>query len=135
MSLISPTRLGQRKIYTPFSVQVTATAGADPSATIVPAKTSYTFYVQSIQAIVTTSAAQSWTFKDTAGTPIVIAVLPNSASVDRHLLVDSDEGLPLTEGKGLDLAASAAGVAGQILVEGYYKQTAVIAASSAARII
>lgn len=120
-----------RRFYRGFNDNTVAVAGADPSATLVAAKTGHTIFVQRLQVVLTTTAAQSWTFRDTAATPVVLAVLPNSSTVGRHLLVDSEQGIPLTEGKALDLAASAAGLAGQIEIEGYWKQTAPLSVDSA----
>jgi hypothetical protein len=123
---------GLRRHYRGFNDITVALAGADPSATLVAAKTGHTIYVQRLEVVLTTTAAQNWIFRDTAGTPIVLAVLPNSSAVARHLLVDSEQGIPLTEGKALDLLASAAGLAGQIHVEGYWKQTAPLSKAAAA---
>jgi len=49
-----------------------------------------------------------------------------------HLILDGGaEGVPLTLGKNLDIVASAAGVAGSLIVEGYQRLGAVIAHDAA----
>lgn len=122
-----------RQTFRGYVKNITVLAAADPTAAaIVAAKTGHTFYVQKLAVTVTTSAVATLTFRDNAGTPVVIAVLGASAAVGLQTLVDSVEGIPLTAEKQLDLVASAAGVAGQIVIEGYWKQTRAVSLSEAA---
>lgn len=123
-----------RRLFKPVSVTKNMVAASDPSlAPACTGKAGHTLYIQRIAVHLTTTAAQSLTFQDTAGTPIVLAKLPNSATVgDQHILLDSDEGVPCTEGKSLDMVASAAGLAGSVWIEGYLKQTGTIADSALA---
>src|SRR3990167_8765707 len=80
----------------------------------------YTIFLQKITVNVSTVAAQTLTFRDDASTPVVFAELPASAAKGSHTVLDGGaEGIPLTEGKNLDIVASAAGVAGSLFVEGY----------------
>jgi hypothetical protein len=104
---------------------VTILAGADPSATIIAAKTNYTIYITHISLLTTTDNAATQTLKDTASTPVVVAASKASPGIGVTLWVDfGEDGTPLTADKGLALAASGAGLAGRLHVEGYYKQTA-----------
>jgi len=107
---------------------VTILAGADPSATIIAAKTNYTIYVTSISLAVTTDNAATQTIQDTASTPVVIAKSKASPGLGPILWEFGEDGTPLTADKGLALAASGAGLAGRLHVEGYIKQSANITA-------
>lgn len=87
----------------------------------------YRIYIQKIIVNVTTVAAQTLTFRDDAGTPVVIGLLASSAGIGAQTVVDGgDLGIPLTLGKNLDIVASAAGVAGTIEVQCYQKLDTVI---------
>lgn len=101
-----------------------STLGAD---FIAVKSANHRIYVQKIVVNVSTVAAQTITFKDDAGTPVVIAELPASAAKGAQVLLDAPgEGVPLTLGKNLDVTASAAGVAGSLYVEAYQKLDATI---------
>lgn len=92
-------------------------------AALIALAAKYTIYIQRISVHVRTSAAQALTFQDNNGTPKVVAILPASAAAgDIHVLIDSDEGIPLTEGKQLDMTG-AAGVAATIEIAAYIKPT------------
>jgi hypothetical protein len=113
-----------RTRFRDVSTSFIAVAGDDPSADpLIAGRTKYTIFVQRIDVNVTTSAAQSWTFRDNNGTPKVIGVLPASAAVGHHVVLESEEGIPLTEGADLDMLASSAGVAGSCTVTAYMKPT------------
>ncbi len=95
------------------------TVGAD--FIVGPAK--HTIYVQKIVVHVKTAAAQVLSFQDDASSPLVLAVLPASAAVgDQHLLLDSEEGVPCTEGKNFEIVG-AAGVGATIIVQAYLRPT------------
>lgn len=94
-------------------------------AAFVPARVKHTIYIQRLAVHVRTVAAQALTFQDTNGTPKVLAILPASATAgDEHVLMDEPEGIPLTEGKALDITG-AAGVAATITLTGFRKLTGV----------
>jgi hypothetical protein len=94
-----------------------AYTGTAPYLTCPGAK--YTIFIQKIILLVTTDAAQSLTFRDTATTPVVIAVVPASPGVGVITFDFGDDGIPLTEGKNFDIVPSAAGLAGWVNVEAY----------------
>jgi len=110
------------------AADVPTTVGAN----FIVGKASYTIFIQRISVHVLTAAAQAITFQDDAGTPIEIAILPVSAAIgDLHVLLSSEEGVPLTEGTNLDITG-AAGVQARIIIEGYRKLTGVITAANLA---
>lgn len=105
-----------------------ATTGAD---FIAVRNANYRIYVQKIVVNVSTVAAVTITFKDDAGTPVVVAELPASAAKGAVVILDAGPlGIPLTLGKNLDITASAAGVAGSLSVECYQKLDAAVAVAS-----
>lgn len=120
-----------RSVYKDLSTTLNLAAADTPTtvgAGILTGRAGYTIYVMSIKVHVITAAAQALTFQDTAGTPVVIAKLPASAVVgDTHVLLDETEGpgVPLTEGKNLDITG-AAGVQALITIKAYLKPTGVL---------
>lgn len=111
-----------RTAYPGFAVDVTILAGADPSATLAAARAKHTIYVTYIGLYVTTDHAATQTLRDSADTPVIIAA--SKASPGIGLVIDwtpGNDGIALTEGKALALAASGAGLAGRLHVEGYWK--------------
>jgi hypothetical protein len=103
---------------------VPTTVGAD----FVVGKAGYTIYVLKLVANLTTSAAQAIVFQDDAGTPVVLATLPASTAVGAQVtLIDVQDGpgIPLTEGKNLDMVGLA-GNAGRISIVAYLKPTGVL---------
>jgi len=103
------------------------TADAGPF-TLVTAKTNYTVFVQSIKVQLTTgSGAVTWTFQDSAGSPLVISGALSAANAPVSYELDfGADGIPLGAGKNLSLALSGAGAAGQVTVEAYQKLSVVI---------
>jgi len=97
-----------------FAAADTAVADACP----VPSA-NHTIYVQKIVFDVTTDAAQSMTFQDDAGTPVVIATIPASPGKGPQTFDFGDAGIPLTKGTNLDIATSGAGLAGRYFVTAY----------------
>jgi hypothetical protein len=110
--------------------------GAGESGTldnVIPVRNAnWTIYVQAIMFTPTTGVAQTLTFQDDAGTPVPIAKTVASPTQGESYIFDfGPEGVPLTAGKNLDIAISAAGLAGSIHIEGYQKLSSVVAATSA----
>lgn len=122
---MSVLRKDHRTRFKDISGSLIPTAGADPAATLVTGRAKYTIFITRLHVHVTTAAAKIWTFKDSSSGPVVLAVLPASATVgDRHVLIENEEGVPCTEGKNFVLGTDGAGVAGSIEWEGYMKPTA-----------
>lgn len=106
------------------------TVGAD----FIVGRAGYTIVILAIYVHVKTAAAQAITFTDDNSSPVVVAVLPASAAVgDVHKILEDTEGpgVPLTEGKNLDITG-AAGVAATIEVVAYLKPTGTRAAGNRA---
>ena len=92
-----------------------------------------TIFIQKIIFWVTTDAAQSISFEDTASTPVSIAKVPTSPGTSTRWEFDfGAKGRPLTEGKNFNMNVSAAGLAGSLEWEGYQRLTSATALSSAA---
>jgi len=110
------------------TTQAVVAAGVDPSAApFIAGKAGYTIYVRKIIANITTSVAQTLTFRDDASTPVVCGVVMASIGVGSWDIADyGEEGFALTEGKDLDLVASAAGYAGTLWVSAYLRLTGVV---------
>jgi hypothetical protein len=115
-----------RTLFQDVSISLNLLAGDTPTtvgAALIALKAKNTIFVQRIAVHVRTAAAQALTFQDNNGTPKVIAVLPASATAgDVHVLLDEPEGVPLTEGKQLDLIGTA-GVAATITITAYRQPT------------
>lgn len=101
---------------------VAAGTGADAA---VAAKTGHKIYIQRIVIAITTVAAQVIIVRDNAGTPLVAASLAASAAMGPYTFEFGDEGLPMTEGKQLDIV-NVAGPAYSYVIEGFYRQTGVL---------
>ena len=111
--------------YTPFNAAGFVLAAAAGASGIVAARTGHKIVIQRITIAITTAAAQAILVRDTAGTPLVAASLAASAAIGPYTWDFGEEGLPMTEGKALDIA-HAAGPAYSYVVVGYYRQTAVL---------
>jgi len=109
----------------------------DQTAFIAPKSANHTVYIQKISISITTYSAKTWTFKDTADTPVEIAYLSIPTAVTAlpsesgTIVFDfGPTGTPLTKGKGLTLDVSAAGAAGRVHVEAYEKLEGSVAEAS-----
>lgn len=115
-----------RTQYTDKSLKLTVLATdatAQLANVINPKSSKHTVFIQKIYISVTTDAAQSLTFQDGAGTPIVVGVSKASPGLGIHVVADHGaEGKALTEGEELDITATA-GIAGQVMIEAYEKLT------------
>ena len=107
-------------------------AASDTTATLVTVRNANsTIYIQRVIAYITTDAAQSWTFQDSNGTPVVVCAVTTSPGVNTRWDFDfGPRGKPLTEGKNFVISMSAAGLAGHIEWEGYSKITTAMAAGT-----
>lgn len=122
-----------RRWYEDVTADLTMAAGTGDTTLITARNANYTIFVQRIIAFITTDAAQSWSFEDSAGTPVQIAEVTTSPGDSTRWDFDfGPAGAPLTEGKNLLLNVSAAGLAGHVHVEAYQKLTAVVNANAGA---
>jgi hypothetical protein len=127
-NLTSPASRGGtiRGHFEPVVADATVLAASDGTTNVlIAAKTGFTLFITRILVAITTDAAQTLTFQDSAGTPVVIAKTKSSPGLGPIEFTFGEDGTPLTEAKSLDLNISAAGLAGRVHVEGYYRRTAV----------
>lgn len=116
--------LWYRRVHRDVSTELTRTAAEGDATLITVTSTSHTIFVQRIIAYITTDAAQSWAFEDDNTTPKKIAEVPTSPGDETRWDFDfGEEGVPLTEGKDLELNVSAAGLAGHVKVYAYQRIT------------
>lgn len=116
-----------RSQFQDMTTQKSITTGVDGSANpLITVKDAYhTIYVQRITVSVTTANAGTYTFRDSADTPVLVFGVPTNAAVGDHHVDFGDKGYGLTEGKDLDLAMSGAGPGAVVVVEAYQKRTAI----------
>ena len=114
-----------RGAYQPFSATGFILAAVAGAASVVPARTGHKPVITRIVISITTVAAQIIAVKDTASTPLEVAALPASAAIGVYTWDFGVEGLPCTEAKGISIVGTA-GPAYAYVIEGYYKQTAVM---------
>lgn len=109
-----------RRVFKDVSISYNLLAATDPDRTpliAAPANAKKQIFIQKIAVYVSTSAAQAITFASSATTAIV-GVLGASAPIGEHLVLESEAGIALPAGEGLNVSGSA-GVAGNVVVEGY----------------
>lgn len=117
-----------RTVYQNVSGQLNVLA-ATTTSTLQTGKANYTIYLQKVHVEVTAgSAAKTWTFQDSAGTPILLVPSLDASAIAHFDFDFGPRGIPLTEGKDLVLSISAAGAGGWVSWEAYSKLTAVAAA-------
>lgn len=122
-----------RSYFQDISGSHTVAAADSGTVTLKAARDGHTTFVQRIIVYITTDAAQSFTFRDDAGTPKQIAQVPASPGDETRWDFDfGARGVPLTEAKAFVLALSGAGLAAHIEWEGYCKQTATMTAAALA---
>lgn len=103
---------------------VLAAAAAGQDNVIAVKSASHQLFIQKISYSVVTAAALAVTFRDDAGTPVNIAVVP--ASQATSIVYDfGPKGRALTVGKNLDIS-NTAGPAADIHIEAYEKLGAAI---------
>jgi hypothetical protein len=111
---------------------VAATAGVDNAIAVLDAN--HTIYVQRISVTINTLGAQTIIFQDDASTPVKVLFIEASAAAGTIRSVDfGAKGFPLTAGKNLDIAGTAA-PAYSYEVEAYQRQTATIASTTINRV-
>lgn len=103
-------------------VAATDWSGAGVS-TRIPAKAGFTLYVNSILLSVTTDNAATQQWRDSAGTPVPIAMSKASPDLGPILWDFGANGLALTPGTGLQHLMSGAGMAGAVAIVAHYRRT------------
>ena len=104
---------------------------------ILPKSANHQLWIQRIVVSINVYAAQTMTFGDSAGTPVLLALIsvPAAAvalpSETGYLVYDfGPKGTPLTVGEGLTLTLSAAGIAARVHVEAYERLVGPVAQAS-----
>lgn len=104
-------------------------AAATDDTTLVTTKSTDTLFLQKLHIEITAgSAGKTWTFKDSAGTPINLVPSIDVGAVAHYDFDFGPRGIPLTETKNFLLDVSAAGAVGWVSWEMYSKRTVVAAA-------
>lgn len=117
-----------RVIYQNASGTLSVLAATDDT-TLVSAKTNHTIFFQKLHVEVTAgSSGKTWTFKDSAGTPVNLVPSVDASAVAHFDFDFGPEGIPLTQGKDFLLDVSATGAVGWVSWEAYQKLTVVAAA-------
>lgn len=110
-------------VSTSYSFLATDNFSVTPRS-VIAAKANHTIYITKIRVMVTTDDTATQTFQDTASPTTIKAaktkVSPGIGMIDFDF---GHNGFALTEGKGLDHANSAAGLAGSVTVTAYQKRT------------
>jgi hypothetical protein len=96
-------------------------AATDGNLTALTGKANTTIFVQRIIVVIKTSAAQTITFQDTAGSPVYVSKIASAPGVDTTWQWDfGPRGKQLTSGKDLQQVMTA-GNAGHVEIEAYRK--------------
>lgn len=109
------------------STQRSVVAGSDGSvAPLISGTTGFVIVVRRIVVEVTTVAAQSWTFRTSNGTPVVLKAVPASAVAGTYETIygDGNEGYVIPDGESLNLAMGGTGPAGICVVDAYKRAAA-----------
>jgi hypothetical protein len=92
-------------------------------STKIAAKAGYTIWIQRIMLSVTVDNAATQQFQDNAGTPIPVAKSKASPGLGPITWDFGEIGFPLTAGQAFQHLMSAAGMAGAVTVQAYYRPT------------
>ena len=121
---MSDAYLRQREFFQNISGSLSVATATDDTTLVTNGRSSDTIFIQKIHVQVTAvSSSKTWTFKDSAGTPVLTAAAIDAGTLGHTDMDFGADGVPLTEGKNFLLDVSAAGAAGQITWEGYQKLT------------
>ncbi|KKN24198.1 hypothetical protein LCGC14_0897290 [marine sediment metagenome] len=123
MGLTAPEQF--RSLYQAQIADQSVATSDSGTVTLLSGKSKHTLYVQRVVADITTSAVATWTVQDSASTPVVMAHLGPSPGRGQFVLADyGPQGRAITEGKDLNLSIGTAGMAGNLHVDAYRRQTA-----------
>lgn len=119
-----------RTFYQDVSGTLSVVAATDDTTLVTVKSVNNTLYLQKLHIEVTAnSAGKTWTFKDSAATPVLLVPAIDAGAGIAHFDFDfGPNGIPLTQGKNFLLDVSAAGAVGWVSWEMYEKKTAVAAA-------
>ena len=86
------------------------------------------YQIQQIHVEVSTSAAQTWSFQDSTGTPVPIVPVVSTASIAHFDFDFGPEGVPCGAGTAFNLVISGANAVGWVSWLAFQKPAAVVAA-------
>ena len=122
---------GYRKHFQDISGELVVAAATGDTTLVTARNANSKIYIQRLIVYVTTDAAQSAAFEDTATPAYKIAEVTTSPGDETRWDFDyGDEGLPLTEGKDFVMNVSSAGLAGTVKWYGYTRLSSAVAAGS-----
>src|SRR3990167_334366 len=130
-TIVTPPGVGlsaeaRRRVYKDKTKAVVLVAADTTQDAFLTKRANHRIWVQRIIGYITTDSAQSITFQDDAGTPLVVATITTSPGDETRWDFDyGDVGFPLGENQDLDINVSAAGLAGNITVIAYQAPSAV----------
>jgi hypothetical protein len=125
---------GYRSANVDASTSGVLLAADTTKTTITALSAKHTIFVQKLTTVITTSAAQVITIKDSNGTAIVIGSIASGAALGSVYTVDfGARGVQLTEGKDLLIVPAAAGPALTYAIEAYQKLTTAAASTTVDR--
>lgn len=124
--------------YSSKNTDLTVLAATDDTTMITPKSANHQIFIQKISVAITTYAAKTWTFTDSAGTPVPIGFISIPAAAvalasesNNYTIFDfGPAGTPLTKGKNFVLDVSATGAAGVVHVEAYERLIGPVAQAS-----
>lgn len=112
---------GYRKHFQDISGSLNVGAATDDTTLVTVRDADHTIYIQVIHVQFTNSNAATWSFEDSAGSPIQVAATA-AAVAGTHSDYDfGPVGIPLTAGKNFVLNVSATGASGRVTWEGYHR--------------
>ena len=121
----------KRTFYQDVSGQFNILAATDDTILKAVRNVQQTIYLQKLHIEVTAgSGSVTWTFTDTANTPINLIPSVSAASIAHFDFDFGPEGIPLTAGKGFKVDVSGTGAVGWVSWEAYQKLSATTAAGS-----
>lgn len=113
-----------RHFFQKISGNLNVLTTTDDTTLVTNPRAADTIFIQKIHVEITFgSAAKTWTFKDSAGTPVLIVPSIDASAIAKFDFDFGPDGVPCTEGKNFLLDVSAAGAGGWITWEGYQKLT------------
>ncbi len=120
-----------KDVSTQRSIVAGVSGSADP---LIAGTAGFVIVVRRIVVEITTSAAQSFTFRTNNATPVVLKSIAASATVGNYETVygDGNEGYVIPDGEDLDLLMGGAGPAAVYVVDAYKRQAANTALTQAA---
>lgn len=115
----------KRTFYQSINAAFNILAATDDTTLVTVRNANHTLFLQKLHVEITASSAgKTWTFKDSAGTPILLVPSIDAGAIAHFDFDFGPDGIPLTQGKNFLLDVSAAGAGGWITWEGYQKLTA-----------